>query len=511
MSGTHKRMNKRSSGVLLHISSLPAGFGIGDLGPEAQRFVDFLARSGQSYWQILPLTPTDPKAQHSPYHSVSTFAGNPLLISPRFLVRDGHIEPDDVAPYPRPPSCRLDFQEARSYKNRILALAHERFLRRGETDDYRIFCREHGHWLDDYALFSCLAGAFPGRDISAWPPGLRDRSSDHLNQKARDLRMEISRVKHDQYLFFRQWEALRTYAHARGVRFIGDLPIYVTLNSVEVWTHPEIFDLGGDKKPRMVAGVPPDYFSRTGQLWGNPLYRWDVLRERGYDWWLRRIAHNMSLYDKIRIDHFRGFVAYWAVPARERTAVRGSWIKAPAEDFFQRVLATYPEAPLIAEDLGTITPDVRDIMRRFGFPGMKVLQFAFGEDDPDHPYLPHTYPPDCLVYTGTHDNNTARGWFETEAADAVRKRLFRYLGRRTTPREVSWDLIQLGMSSNAGLAVTPLQDLLGLGAEARMNRPGTTRGNWRWRCEPGALTPELSDRLRDLTESCGRLAEPPHA
>jgi 4-alpha-glucanotransferase len=502
-------MKKRSSGMLLHITSLPSDFGIGDLGPGAFRFVDFLAQSGQSSWQVLPLTPTDTAAQHSPYHSVSTFAGNPLLISPQLLIEEGYLEPADVSSRPRFPSGLLDFQEAASFKNRILSLAFQRFRRKGETDDYRNFCREHESWLHDFALFSCLVQDHPGRDLSAWPPALRDRSPELLKQMARDLRMEMDRIKYCQYLFFRQWEALRTYAHTRGVQLIGDLPIYVTLNSVEVWTHPEIFDVDRLKNPRMVAGVPPDYFSKTGQLWGNPLYRWDILQQQGYAWWLQRFAHNLKLYDRIRIDHFRGFVAYWAVPAQEKNAARGRWVEAPAEDFFHRVLSTFPEAPLIAEDLGTITPDVQAVMRQFGLPGMKVLLFAFGEDDPDHPYLPHTYPTNCIVYTGTHDNNTARGWFEMEATAAVKNRLFRYLERRTTARDVAWDLIHLGMSSAAGLAITPLQDLLGLGAEARMNRPGTTRGNWRWRVEPGSLTPALSDRLRELTKSCGRLEDPP--
>jgi len=502
-------MQERASGVLLHITSLPSRYGIGDLGPAAYRFLDFLRESRQRFWQILPLNPTDPAARHSPYHSLSAFAGNPLLISPQLLRETGLLPKEERSTFTGTPNSHLDFGAAAALKTSLLAEAYRNFRLRDEKQDaFLSFCRDHSHWLDDFALFACLSRRFNTRDLSSWPPKIRDRTPDQLVLSARELEPQMEEIKFYQFLFFTQWSALKSYARKQGIKIIGDLPIYVTSNSPDVWAHPEIFDLDKNKKAKTVAGVPPDYFSSSGQLWGNPLYLWDELQQQGYDWWLKRFSHNLRLYDVLRLDHFRGFVAFWAVPEGAKSAARGQWIPAPGEDFFSRILEAFPGASLIAEDLGTITPDVDEVRERFGFPGMKVLQFAFSSPDPHHPYLPHTYPRNCVVYTGTHDNNTARGWFEGEASTAERQRLSRYLRGSTSAVEVAWDLIELGMLSPADLAVTPLQDLLGLGSEARMNRPATTRGNWTWRCLAEQLDPALAERIRELTQKSQRAGDP---
>jgi len=492
-------MGRRGSGILLHVTSLPSPFGVGDLGPWAYRFVDFLAEARQSFWQVLPLTPGA-----SPYNAMSAFAGNPLLISPERLVEDGWLAPEDLASPPDLPEHRVDYPRAQALKRSLLERAFERFERHRRAPGYRQFVEVQAAWLEDYALFVALTEHFGGLPWDRWPPPLRDRHPAALDRARRRLSRRVAMEKFWQYLFFRQWTDLRAYARARGIQVIGDLPIYVDYHSADVWAHPELFKLDDQKRPTHVAGVPPDYFSATGQRWGHPVYRWDVLRQRGYDWWVRRIAHALSLYDLVRIDHFRGFVAYWEVPAHEPTAVHGYWVEAPAEDFFRTLSKHFPCLPIIAEDLGVITPDVREVMERWGFPGMRVLLFAFGPDMPTNPYAPHHHVRHCVVYTGTHDNNTVRGWFEQEASDEDRRRLFRYLGRTVTADEVAWEMVRLAMMSVADRVILPMQDVLGLGAEARMNTPGTPEGNWEWRLRPHQITPELARRLADLTETYGR-------
>ncbi|GBC85550.1 4-alpha-glucanotransferase [bacterium HR11] len=497
-------MRRRGSGILLHVTSLPSPFGVGDLGPWAYRFVDFLAEARQSFWQVLPLTPTGPGGGASPYNAVSAFAGNPLLISPERLVEDGWLTPEDLASRPDLPEDRVDYPGAYAFKRRLLERAFERFGPRRRDPDYQRFVEAHAAWLDDYALFVALTEHFRGQTWDRWPRVLRDRHPAALDRARRRLGRRVAMEKFWQYLFFRQWQALRAYAREQGVQIIGDLPMYVDYHSADAWAHPHLFKLDDQKRPTHVAGVPPDYFSATGQRWGHPVYRWDVLRQRGYDWWVRRIAHNLSLYDFVRVDHFRGFVAYWEVPAHEPTAVHGYWVEAPADDFFRTLSKHFPCLPIIAEDLGVITPDVREVMERWGFPGMRVLLFAFGPDMPTNPYAPHNHVRHCVVYTGTHDNNTVRGWFEQEASDEDRHRLFRYLGRTVTADEVAWEMVRLAMMSVADRVIIPMQDVLGLGAEARMNTPATPTGNWEWRLQPHQITSELARRLADLTETYGR-------
>ena len=498
-------MNKRGSGILLHITSLPSPYGIGDLGPGAYAFADFLAENRQSYWQVLPLSPTAEAYGNSPYSSVSTFAGNTLLISPDLLFRDGLVPADAIDSRPAFPEGRCDYARAIPYKERLLTLAYERCLTSAKMRDRFVhFCEDHASWLDTYALFVAVKKRMGGRLWSEWPWELKDRAGDEMERIGTECAADIEKEKFGQFLFFSQWYALKEYCNARGVQLMGDMPIYVSYDSADVWANAHIFKLDGQKQPLTLSGVPPDYFSATGQLWGNPVYNWEALRATGYGWWISRLRHILSLHDVVRIDHFRGLVAFWEVPAHERNAVNGQWVRVPFDDFFHTLFKRFFSLPIVAEDLGLITPDVREVIKRFGFPGMKVLLFAFGEENPMHIYLPHTYERNFVVYTGTHDNNTARGWFDGEARPEDRERLFRYIGRRVHPEEVHWELVRLAMMSIADIAIVPMQDVLGLGQEAQMNRPSVARGNWEWRLLPSQLTEDIGLRLRFLTETYGR-------
>jgi 4-alpha-glucanotransferase len=499
------KMDKRGSGILLHITSLPSSYGVGDLGPGAYRFADFLTGAKQTTWQVLPLNPTYPIYGNSPYSSISAFAGNTLLISPDLLIEEGLLSREDLEPVPPFPETRCDFDGAIRYKDRLLERAYQHFDRSGKgRGSFEAFCSESASWLEDFALFVVLKKSLDGRVWNEWPEDLRDRDLESLRAIRKKYRTPIEKEEFRQYLFFKQWNSLKAYCQERGVRLFGDLAIYVNFDSADVWANPGLFKLDKERKPAFVSGVPPDYFSETGQLWGNPVYRWDVLKEKGYPWWIERMAHHLQLFDVVRIDHFRGLVAYWEVPADEKTAINGRWVEVPAEDFLDTLNRRFPELPIVAEDLGVITPDVSEVMERYGFPGMKVLMFAFGEDQPMHPYLPHSYGENFVVYTGTHDNNTVRGWFETDASPEERKRLFRYLGWEVPVEEVPWALIRLAMMSVARWVILPLQDVLGLGGEARMNMPSIAHGNWAWRLLPGQLTPSVTERLLEVTETYGR-------
>ncbi len=495
-------MFKRGSGILLHISSLPSPHGIGDLGPGAYRFVDFLAESGQRYWQILPLIPTDPFLGNSPYNGPSLFAFNPLFISLEILARDGYIPERTVKDHPPFPGPRVDYQKVVAWKLPILEEAFEGCRSSIEADaSFQDFLRENAFWLEDYGLFMALKRELKGSWLS-WPEEVRGRGG--LEGWKERFRGEILREEFYQFLFFRQWQALKGYCNQKGIRIIGDMPIYPSFESADVWANPSIFKLTEDMRPAFVAGVPPDYFSPTGQLWGNPVYDWDRLREDGYRWWIERIGHNLRLYDMVRLDHFRGFVAYWEVPAGQDTAMNGRWVGAPAYEFFTTLKRSFPSLPIIAEDLGTITPDVREVKDSFGLPGMKVLLFAFGEDDPGHPYLPHNYERNCLVYTGTHDTNTVLGWFRRETGPEERERLFRYIGRRVGEGEVHREMARLAMASVADLSILPMQDVLGLGEEGRMNLPGRREGNWEWRLGEESVTERLKEDLYQMVRTYGR-------
>jgi 4-alpha-glucanotransferase len=496
-------MKRRGSGILLHITSLPSPYGIGDLGPQAYQFVDFLTQARQSYWQILPLSPIHAAGGNSPYFGRSAFAGNPLLISPEVWLREGLLTDAEASPPPASKDPYVDFPSVILYKETVFDLAFARFRSRKADKEYVEFCSRNASWLDDYCLFVAIHSHFGGQAWAEWPPEVRDRGPEALKALDRELSLPKEREKFLQYSFFRQWAALKSYCNQRGVRIIGDIPIYVNYDSVDVWVHPEIFKLAPNKKPTVVSGVPPDYFSKTGQLWGNPIYRWDVLRQTRYAWWVQRMEQNCRLCDLLRVDHFIGLVAYWEIPAKEKTAINGKWVEAQGEDFLRTLFKKFPGFPLIAEDLGLVTSAVRALMEKFGLPGMRVLLFAFGGDSAN-PYLPHNHVPGCILYTGTHDNNSARGWFEKDATEEEKKKFYRYLGKEVPSEEVPGELIRLAMMSVADVVILPVQDLLGLGQESRMNTPSTQEGNWKWKLLPGQITPAHGERLREWTEVYGR-------
>jgi 4-alpha-glucanotransferase len=491
----------RASGLLLHPTSLPGRFGIGDLGSEALRWVDFLAAAGQKLWQVLPLGPTG--YGDSPYQSFSAFAGNPYLVSPEGLREDGLLESADLAGTPAFPADRVDFGPVIEWKLAILAKSHERFsagAAPGLREGYDAFCHVQADWLDDFALFMALKEAHAGATWSSWDAGLRARDPAALAAARERFAVAMDSQRFRQFLFFRQWNAVRERARAAGVRIIGDLPIFVAHDSADVWAHPEFFQLDVRGAPTVMAGVPPDYFAKTGQLWGNPLYRWDVLARDGYAWWVERLHATFEVVDIARLDHFRGFEAYWEVPGGAATAEKGRWVKGPGAAFLESVRAALGALPIIAEDLGFVTPEVLALRDRFGLPGMKILQFAF-DKDASHPFLPHNYPTNCVVYTGTHDNDTSRGWYAS-ASEKQRHFARSYLGCDGV--DFAWSLIRAGMASVADTFIAPLQDVLDLGPEARMNLPGRPGGNWGWRFQREQLTSAERDRLGELTKTFGR-------
>lgn len=492
-------MNRRS-GMLLHITSLPSPHGIGDLGEAAYKFVDFLAETRQCLWQVLPLNPTRTIYGNSPYSSYSAFAGNHLMISLDHLIQEEILLKSDLEGEITFPRDRVDYKTVTEYKEKVLRLAYKHIHHKLEKDfEFEKFCRENKYWIDDYTLFITLKEHFHGVAWSDWPDDLRYRKEEVIREWKEKLKDRILMEKVFQFLFFKQWFSLKKYCNSKNIQIIGDIPIYVTYDSADVWANPEIFKLDDTKKPMFVAGVPPDYFSATGQLWGNPVYNWDVLKETGYSWWLRRIEFNLKLFDIVRLDHFRGFVSYWEVPAGEKTAVNGRWVNTPVKDFFNILYRHFPSLPIIAEDLGEEIPlEVKEIMSIFGIPGMKVLQYAFGKDVPVSPFIPHNYTTCCVVYTGTHDNNTTMGWYKKEISREDRDRIQKYLGREVTENNIHHHLIRLAMMSVANMVVIPLQDILGLGEESRMNFPATSENNWEWRLLPEQITPTL---IKDITET----------
>ncbi|HNW92787.1 MAG TPA: 4-alpha-glucanotransferase [bacterium] len=488
----------RTSGILLPVSALPSPFGIGDAGGTAYRFVDWLADAGQSLWQVLPLMPTESGCGNSPYSSPSAFAGNPLFISPEALVRAGLLQESDLHPQPSFPVGRIDYTAVTSYKSHLLSRLVERHPDPARLPGFQQFCAEHADWLEDDALYRALKKHFHGRPWFQWPENIRRRQPAAIDHYQDILQTGVTTAKIAQYLFWRQWSDLKNYANGRGIRLFGDLPIYVTHDSVEVWRYPQFFKLNPDGSPTHVAGVPPDYFSSTGQRWGNPVYDWEALQADGFRWWVRRLRHQFRFFDWLRLDHFRGFAAYWEIPAAEPTAVRGNWTPVPGAELFSAIRRELPDARLVAEDLGIITDDVRALMARFGLPGMKVLVFAFG-DDARNPYLPHNHVPNSVVVTGTHDTNTAAGWLADDATPAERDSFTAYTGAPSAEM-----LVRLALASVAETAIIPVQDILGLGSAARINRPGTAAGNWEWQLAPAALTPQHRDRLAALTRIYGR-------
>ncbi|MBN1937887.1 MAG: 4-alpha-glucanotransferase [Anaerolineae bacterium] len=498
----------RSSGVLLHPTSFPGPYGIGDLGQEAHYFVDFLVAAKQSLWQVLPLGPTG--FGDSPYASFSSHAGNPLLINLEALVQEGDLLAQDLASVPAFPSGYVDFGPVITYKTNLLRQAAHCFQATALTERklaFETFCAAKTYWLDDFALFMALKDAHRGAPWNMWEIDLIQRKPQALDKWRKELADEIYFFKYTQFQFFRQWAHVKQYANQRGIRIVGDIPIFVAPDSADAWAASDIFYMDDQGKLTVVAGVPPDYFSSTGQRWGNPLYRWDVLAADGYAWWLQRIRSVLEMVDILRIDHFRGFQDYWEIPAEEPTAIKGRWLPGPGDDLFKALrqgLTGSSEGALaiIAEDLGIISDEVRALRKRVGLPGMKVLHFAFSEDA-DHEYLPHNYEgSDYVVYLGTHDNDTTIGWFSA-LSPQEREFVLRYLGR--DGHDVVWGMMHLAFMSIAETAIVTLQDLLKLGGEARMNTPGTLGGgNWAWRYWPGALYDGIAGWLGDLTQTFGR-------
>lgn len=492
-------MEERYSGILLHPTSLPRKYGIGSMGEEARHFVIWLKESGQKIWQILPLGPVN--RSNSPYQCYSAFAGNPDLIDLDNLIESGMLKPEEVALKKSFPLTRVDYNLIRKFREPLLLKAFHRFRQNNgfNSDDYLMFWNEHSWWLESWSLFYACRKNIKGNDWSRWDEALVRREDKALNLNFHSFRDDVEFQRFLQFIFFRQWFSLKKYANDQGVKIFGDLPLYVAYDSVDVWTNQDIFLLDNKRKPVFVGGVPPDYFSKTGQLWGNPVYDWDKLQQRNYDWWVARIHYNLRLFDLVRIDHFRGLESFWAIPYGEKTAVNGQWLKAYGEAILRIIQSQLGHMPIIAEDLGTINAEVHELRKKYNLPGMKVLQFAFVNDTANE-HLPHNFGKDFVVYTGTHDNNTTVGWLKTlnrkEAAQ-----LKRYIG---TGRVDHWKMIRAALSSVAQISIIPMQDILGLDSSSRMNTPGTIRGNWQWRLSPLPGWEKEGQKLRELTFIYGR-------
>lgn len=498
-------LKRRAAGILMHPTSLPSAYGIGDLGPAAYAFADFLKQAGANYWQMLPVMETTARAGFSPYSGCSAFAGNPLLISPQMLHRQGWLNKREFETIRTLPADKPAFARAARLKSRLLDSAFERFQNSGQSHgDVEAFIEQNRCWLDDFALFKVIGRCYPAYSWAQWPAALRHRDNNALNRFRIEHREAIEREQFIQFLFAQQFSALKRYCNDNDILLFGDLPIYVVYDSADVWAHPHLFKLKPNKKPSFIAGVPPDYFSKTGQLWGNPVYDWPTNARTGFDWWLRRLEHNLSWFDLLRIDHFRGFEAYWQVSAGRKTAARGAWIKGPGATFFDAVFRRMPQAPLAAEDLGVITAEVRELIAAYALPCMKVLQFAF-DGNSDNIHLPHNHERNSIVYTGTHDNNTTLGWFKRDTTASMRRQIADYLGRPVTHRTIVSELMRLAMASPARLCIVPMQDVLELDAAARMNTPAKRAGNWRWRMPPDGLNKSAARGLRRLIARYGRL------
>ncbi|MGC2237275.1 MAG: 4-alpha-glucanotransferase [Pyrinomonadaceae bacterium] len=487
----------RASGILLHPTSLPSAFDIGDFGVEAFHFVDFLNETGQTYWQLLPLGPTG--YGDSPYQCYSAFAGNTNLISPEKLVEENLLTEEEIAQKPDFPEDRIDYGKVFEWKNRILEKAYERFKSIEDAnlkEDFDRFTQDSAFWLEDYALFRAIGFSLEEqKPWYEWNKSLKLREKKALNKARKDLSGEIEAQKFYQFLFFRQWMRLKEYANEKGVKIIGDVPIYVSLNSSDVWCNPQYFKLNKDLSPKTVAGVPPDYFSETGQLWGNPIYDWEMMKSDNFRWWIERLRSTLEMFDIARIDHFIGFVRCWEVPGGDETAANGQWVEVPGRELFEALKNALGDLPFIAEDLGVLTPEVEELRDSLNLPGMRILQYAFG-GDAKNSYLPHNYIKNCVAYTGTHDNDTTAGWFYS-AKQEEREFCKKYL--KTNGERIHWDFIRGIFSSVADTAIVPMQDVLGLGNDARMNVPASTSGNWNWRLQKNVVTGDAITILKELT------------
>lgn len=492
--------NQRLSGVLLHPSSLPGKFGIGSLGAEAFRFIDWLSEAGQRVWQMLPLGPTD--WSHSPYQAYSAFAGNPDLIDLELLVTQSLLPPKSILNPPKFPTGKILYKTVIPWREKLLMSAYLQFRTGGgfQSADYIRFWDQHWWWLESWSLFDACRKKLPGADWSTWAVPLQLRDEPALLAHYTQYQEEVHYSRFLQYIFFGQWFALKSYANGKGISIFGDIPLYVSYNSSDVWSNQSLFLLDEERQPTLVGGVPPDYFSETGQLWGNPLFDWDRMKQQGYEWWMARMHFNLRLYDLVRIDHFRGLESFWAIPAGEKTAVNGSWMKANGDEMLQLLQNQIGSLPIVAEDLGLITPEVDQLRKKFNLPGMKVLQFAFS-DEADNTHLPHNHAMDFVAYSGTHDNDTSIGWLNSLKKEEKLK-VQEYLAQELPD---AWHLIREAEASVAQLAILPMQDLLGLPSSARMNKPGTIKNNWIWRMETDLPDKQVAARLRRLTELYGRL------
>ncbi len=498
----------RSAGILLPITSLPSDFGIGDFGPEALKFGKFLHAAGQSMWQVLPMTTIDPNCGNSPYSSTSAFAGNYLLVSPELLIDEELLTHDELKKiaskydFTKNP-VKVDYEQAREFKTEILNTAYKHCMK-NDKSDFEAFV-EKTEWLKDFALFSVIKQVQGGAAWFNWPDDLKYREQESLRKFEAEYSEEIARQEFYQYVFFSQIKALKDKLNALDIELVGDIPLYVTRDCADVWQNPKYFNLDENLTPITVAGVPPDYFSATGQLWRNPTYRWDVMEQDNFSWWLKRIKNLLSMFDRVRIDHFRGLVAYWSIPYGEESAMNGEWVKVPYEKFFACLKENFPEMPFWAENLGIITPDVEELRKDYNLPGMLVLHFAF-ENPADNPYAPHNHTRDSVVYTGTHDNNTSRGWFDNDATEDAIKNFASYIGRDVMDGYIfTSEVTRLAVSSVADTAIIPMQDYLRLGAEARINVPSTPSGNWSWRMLKDAIPDGLADRIKAACKLYGRI------
>ena len=498
----------RKSGILLSITSLPSKYGIGDLGPEASKFATFLKEAGQSIWQVLPLSPTDGGNGNSPYSPLSAFAGNPLIISPEAMVSSGLLDKDDLKDMPVFAQGAVDYDSVRKFKDSILRLAWARFKNSGNRADYEVFFNANRHWVESYSFFAAIKEARGGQPWYEWPDDLKFRHHEALHNIWLNMKDEIEYQRFVQFIFNMQMLNFRDCLEQFNIELVGDMPIYVTRDCADVWVNPHLFELDDKLNPISVAGVPPDYFSATGQLWGNPLYRWDVMASDGFQWWVSRLKHLMQFFDKVRIDHFRGLIGYWSLSADSQTAEKGCWRGVPHERFFARLSQEFPNMPFWAENLGILTADIEAARRGMNMPGMLILQFAFG-DPSGNPYAPHNHTQDNVVYTGTHDNNTTLGWFREDATPQEVSNLILYLGREVNKDNLVVDMVRMALASVADTSVIPMQDILELGSSARMNIPSTPSGNWTWRMAPGMASKELASRLRALTGLYGRLSPTP--
>lgn len=488
-------MKNRTNGILLHPTSLPSKYGIGTLGQAAFDFIEFLFKSGIHVWQILPLGPTG--YGNSPYQSFSAYAGNPLLIDLDLLCNQNLLTISELAEHASnfPESSFVDFDKIIALKNPLLRLAFYRFIKTKDSNNsFSTFCTNQSYWLDDYALFMALKQEFKNEPLNTWESDIRSREPKAMEFYSKKLNTEIQYHLFLQYVFFTQWDIVKKMANEKGIKIMGDIPIYVSYDSSDVWTHSKYFELDVDLKPISVAGVPPDYFSETGQLWGNPVYCWEEMKKDNFKFWINRVKFHFELFDMVRIDHFRGFSAYWSIPADEKTAINGKWIDAPGQELFEVINKTLGNLDIIAEDLGVMTPEVEMLRHGLGFPGMKILQFAF-DDSEENPYLPHSYLPNCVVYTGTHDNDTTKGWLLT-ASDNEKQKALDYTN--SDGKNPVWDLIRLAWSSVANLAIAPAQDFLELDANYRMNIPGTTENNWKWKLCQNELSEELALKIKKM-------------